>query len=69
MVLSIKKDRTHENPANAVVRAELEKDEIVNLNFQISKAKRQQLKMRVAGEGRKIGEVMNELIDTYLENT
>lgn len=66
MALQIKKDKKREHPATLDVKAEIQRDEIVNLNFQLTAKKRQALKMKVTSEGRKITDVMNELIDEYL---
>lgn len=68
MALKVKKtEQKHQNPANETVKKIIEKDDLVHLNFQITKAKRQAVKAKVAAEGRKIGDVMNELVDKYLD--
>jgi len=60
------KKKPHDNAASADVIEAVAKEDLVNLNFQISKIKRQDLKIKVASQGKKIGEVMNQMIDDYL---
>ncbi len=68
MVLKVKKraDKTHTHPATKAVQDKVKKENLVRLNVQLSKEKRQALKVKAAEEGKTIHQVVNRLVDGYL---
>jgi len=69
MSLKIKKRDTvtQKHQTTEQVLSEVVSDQKVRLNVEINKAKRQALKARAAIEGRTVHEIVNELVDRYLE--
>lgn len=69
MVLKIKRkeDKAHAHPATQKVHDTAKQEELVRLNVQLGTSKRQALKIKAAAENRTIHQVINEMIDKYLE--
>ena len=69
MTLKIKRreNTQHVHPATAKVHATVEKDNLVRLNVQLDKKKRQALKTKAAADGTTIHDVINQMVDRYLE--
>jgi hypothetical protein len=65
--LSIKKrDTGHHPPQSAALTAIVTEEDKVRLNVEMSKSKRQALKAKAVMEGRTVHEIVNHLVDEYL---
>ncbi len=65
--LSIKKRNTdHRPPQSAALAAIVTEEDKVRLNVEMSKSKRQALKAKAVMEGRTVHEIVNHLVDEYL---
>jgi hypothetical protein len=65
--LQIKKRDTGHRPSQSAELTELvTQGEQVRLNVQMSKSKRQALKAKAVMEGRTVHEIINQLVDEYL---
>jgi hypothetical protein len=65
--LTIKKRDAGHRPPQAVALTEIvTEDDKVRLNVEMSKSKRQALKAKAVMEGRTVHEIVNRLVDDYL---
>ena len=65
--LTIKKRDVGHRPPQAVALTEIvTEDDKVRLNVEMSKSKRQALKTKAVMEGRTVHEIVNRLVDEYL---
>ena len=65
--LTIKKrDTGHRPPQAAALTGIVSEDDKVRLNVEMSKSKRQALKAKAVMEGRTVHEIVNRLVDEYL---
>ncbi len=71
MNLKIRKrsSSAHTHPATAEVKAELISEDLVRLNVEITAAKRQKLKAKAAIDGRTVHDVINQLVNEYLQTS